>query len=199
MSKAKTSTSRALPVAFILGILVVIIDQLTKEWALATLADGHTTKLLGDFLGLRLTFNSGAAFSFLNNATWVFTVFAALFVVAVPYFMSRSRSRTQVLILGPVWGGALGNLIDRIVREPGFPNGHVVDMIKYGDWFIGNVADIALVLGLAALIVYEFFAEKNPTPGDTDADSAQGDAGEQSVHGASEASTETVEQRSTRD
>lgn len=160
--------SRALPLAFILGVIVAVVDQVTKEWALAALSDGRTIKIFGDFLGFKLTFNSGAAFSLLNDSTWVFTIFAALFVLVVPYFMIRSISRAQVIILGIVWGGAVGNLIDRLFRDPGFPNGHVVDMIKYSDWFIGNVADIALVVGLFALIIYEFKAEEKSVLQDTE-------------------------------
>ena len=55
--------------------------------------------------------------------------------------------------LGLLLGGAVGNLVDRLVREPGVGVGHVVDFIAYADWFVGNVADIALTGGCALLML----------------------------------------------
>lgn len=146
--------NRLFPVLAV-GTLVALIDQLTKHWALQALGDGRTIELVGDYLGLKLTFNSGAAFSLGDSSTWVFTLFAALFVLVLPYFARDVERRSALVLLGVVWGGALGNLIDRLFRDPGFPGGHVVDFIKYYDWFIGNVADIALVGGIAIVVILE--------------------------------------------
>ncbi|MFY9262799.1 MAG: signal peptidase II [Actinomycetaceae bacterium] len=143
-------------VALLLGAIVVAIDQATKIWALNALNDGRTIDLIGPWLGLKLTFNAGASFSFGDSFTWFFTLFAAVFSIGVPIYMRRVSSPGALMTLGVVWGGAVGNLIDRLFREPGFPNGHVVDFIKYADWFIGNVADIALVGGLAAFVLVDY-------------------------------------------
>lgn len=140
---------------FILGLLTIAIDQLVKQWALGALGGGERIELLGTFLSLRLVFNSGAAFSLGNSMTWVITAIAAVVSVGLPVVIARS-AQVPAIILGFVWGGAVGNLIDRLFREPGFPSGHVVDMIDYNGYFVGNVADIALVVGVVALLAYEF-------------------------------------------
>lgn len=136
-----------------LGIVLVLADLLTKQWALAALADGRTVPILGEWLGLKLIFNSGAAFSFLNGHTWVFTILATLATVLLPYAVWKADRLPLKCTVAAIWAGAVGNLIDRLFREPGFGVGHVVDFIKYGNLFIGNVADIVLVVAVVILIV----------------------------------------------
>lgn len=145
---------------FTLGLATIAIDQLVKQWALGALGGGERIELLGNVLSLRLVFNSGAAFSLGNSMTWVITAIAVVVSIGLPFLIARS-ARVPAIIFGFVWGGAVGNLLDRLFRAPGFPEGHVVDMIDYNGYFVGNVADIALVAGVVALLFYEFFhAEK---------------------------------------
>lgn len=149
-----------------LAVLTVVIDQLSKQWAVTNLADGREIPVIGDFISLLLTYNSGAAFSFLEGHTWVFTLVSAVVVVAMLFLVGRSTRPVINYSLAAIWGGALGNLLDRIFRDPGFPNGHVVDFINYNGWFIGNVADIALVVGVGVLVIAELVspAEAGETP-----------------------------------
>nr|WP_239539177.1 signal peptidase II [Arcanobacterium pluranimalium] len=135
--------------------VIVVLDQISKIWAVDQLADGREIKILGSWLSLKLTYNSGAAFSLGNGATWVFTLFAALVALAMPFILRKFPRRSQVIILSSIWAGAVGNLIDRLIREPAFGRGHVVDFINYNNWFIGNIADIALVCGVIAFIAIE--------------------------------------------
>jgi hypothetical protein len=74
-------------------------------------------------------------------------------VAIVPWFAARARSRVQAITLGLLLGGAAGNLWDRLFRAPAPGRGRVVDFIDYHGWFIGNVADIAIVAGAGILIV----------------------------------------------
>lgn len=131
---------------------VVLVDQATKAVALQYLDGGRSVVLVGEFLKLRLLFNAGAAFSLATGMTWLLTVIAVVVVAVVVRVARRLGSRGWAVALGLLLGGAVGNLIDRLTRAPGFGRGHVIDFIAYGDWFVGNVADIAIVAA-AALIV----------------------------------------------
>ncbi len=137
-----------------LGVLLTVIDQLTKQWALAVLSAGKEIKLLSNFLTLKLTFNAGAAFSLGNNVTIIFTIFAIVAMLAIPIVACRTTRFFLHLLAAVIWAGVVGNLLDRIFRQPSVGSGHVVDFINYNDWFIGNVADIFLVLGMLVFFVY---------------------------------------------
>lgn len=138
-----------------LGLVVVIADQLTKQWAETALGDGERIPVLGDVISFVLVYNPGAAFSLGTNTTWLFTIFSIVVIAVISWVLKECRSKPWAITLGVIAGGALGNLIDRLLREPSFGQGHVIDFINYNGWFVGNVADIALVLGVAALIIIE--------------------------------------------
>ncbi|GAA4732927.1 signal peptidase II [Isoptericola chiayiensis] len=143
--------------ALLLAALVLVADQLTKWWALESLTEGERIDLVGDLLGLTLVFNPGAALSFMANGyTWVLTIVVVAVVVVILRAMRRLGSRGWTVALGLLLGGAVGNLADRLFREPGFAEGHVVDMIAYVDFFVGNVADIAIVAAAGLIIVLTF-------------------------------------------
>ncbi|MFY1697753.1 MULTISPECIES: signal peptidase II [unclassified Solwaraspora] len=148
-------TRRAPWLAFGIAATVLVVDQLTKMWAEATLTRGERTPLIGDALGIQLIYNPGAAFSMGENTTWVFTIAAAIGVGVTAWFAARARSRAWAVALGLVLGGAFTHLLDRLFREPSFGQGHVVDFIAYFDWFIGNVADIALFFGVVTFLTLE--------------------------------------------
>ncbi|RAX19324.1 signal peptidase II [Actinomyces sp. Z5] len=143
---------RPLAALWTLAVAVVAVDQLTKVWAVAALSDGHRVRVLGDWLTLTLLRNPGAAFSFATGQTWIFALIAIIVTVVVIRISRRLGSMWWAVALGLVLGGAVGNLIDRLVRAPGVLRGHVVDFIDYGGWFVGNVADIAIV-GAAVIIM----------------------------------------------
>lgn len=135
-----------------LTVGVLALDQLTKVVALRELSETERIPLVGDLLGLRLVFNPGAALSIANGQTWLLTLVATVVVVVVIRASRRLGSRGWAVAFGLLLGGALGNLVDRFFREPGVARGHVVDFIAYGNVFVGNVADIAIV-GAAGLIM----------------------------------------------
>lgn len=135
------------------ALVVLVVDQLTKVWAVATFTEGERVPLVGDLLGLTLLYNPGAALSIATGMTWVFTLAAVGVSIVVIRIAARLGSRTWAVALGLLLGGAVGNLIDRLVRDPGFAVGHVVDFIAYGDLFVGNVADIAIVAAAGLIIL----------------------------------------------
>lgn len=135
---------------------VLVLDQVTKAVALQTLTPYEYVRVLGDIFGLMLVFNPGAAFSFATGSTWIFTIVAIVVTVVIIRVSRRLGSLGWALALGALLGGNLGNLLDRLLREPGFARGHVVDFLDYGGLFVGNVADIAIVLGAVGMALLAF-------------------------------------------
>jgi len=126
-------------------VVVVLIDQGTKAWAEATLSEHERIPLIGDLLGLQLAYNPGAAFSFGEGSTWVFALIAVAATVTAIVFAFRVRRPGWAIVIGALGGAAASHAGDRLFRQPGFAHGHVVDFLAYGNWFIGNVADIEIV------------------------------------------------------
>ncbi len=147
----------------ILAALVLAADQFSKHLALTNLPYQEPVEVWGQFLQFYLTRNPGAAFSFGEEVTWVFTlVLAAAAVTIVVLAVTRVRSRTWVIVLGLLLGGILGNLTDRLLRDPGFLVGHVVDFINTPWMWLGmnpaiyNVADmfiVTMMIGVALLVL----------------------------------------------
>lgn len=144
----------------ILAVLVLAADQFTKHLALENLPLQENVPVLGDFLGWYLVKNPGAAFSFGSGATWIFTIALAVVAVVIGWLaVRRVRSRVWAIVLGLLLGGVLGNLTDRLLREPGFAVGHVIDFINTPwMWFwmspaIYNVADIFIVCDMIIVAV----------------------------------------------
>jgi len=150
-SATRGTSRRALGVALAVAGLGVVLDQGTKAVAASNLPPGERTPLVGDLLGLSLIYNPGAAFSLGAGATWIFSVVGVIAASATIVFAVRLRGVRWGIALGLILGGAVGNLIDRLVNPPSFGQGHVTDFIAYGDLFVGNVADILVVAGVAML------------------------------------------------
>ena len=138
---------------FSLATFIWALDFLTKNWAIENLSSSPR-KILGSFLQLTLLRNPGAAFSMATGFTIIFTSIS----IAVAIFITRKAAR----ITSPGWayvaalvlGGVLGNLTDRIFREPGFLYGHVIDWIELPHWPVFNIADSAIFIaaGIAILL-----------------------------------------------
>ncbi|PKQ17653.1 MAG: signal peptidase II [Actinobacteria bacterium HGW-Actinobacteria-8] len=151
---------RVRPAVWLIATLVVAIDVFTKQWALSALEPGVRHYIVGDVLSLQLVFNSGAAFSLGEGYTWVLSVVAAVVTVGIVYYARRARTPLAIALFGVALGGALGNLADRLFREPGFGQGHVVDMINYNNVFVGNVADIAIVGAAILFMIVSLFGKR---------------------------------------
>ncbi len=154
MLSAPQSARRGAHVAVALGcaLVTIALDQGTKAWALAALTPGRPVDLVGDLLRLNLVRNPGAAFSLGDGFTWLLTAFAVAVSVYVWLLIRRTTSRGWATALGFILGGAFGNLLDRFLREPGPGRGHVVDFIDYRV-FVGNVADIAIVVAAVVMVL----------------------------------------------
>jgi signal peptidase II len=133
----------------LVAVTVVGLDQFTKYLAVRELDPGRAVPVIDGILQFRLIRNPGAAFSIATGMTWIFTVIAVVVSVVIVRIARRLGSVGWALALGLLLGGAVGNLLDRLFREPGFARGHVVDFIEYlkfpfMDFPIFNVADSAV-------------------------------------------------------
>ena len=141
-------------------LAVAAIDQATKALMLAWLEPGVPFPVIGDWFRFLLLFNPGAAFSMGENSTWLFTTIQLLFVVGIAVAARRIHDRGQALGLALIAGGALGNLIDRLFREPGFWFGHVVDFISVGSFAVFNVAEAAISVGVVVFVLALLMEER---------------------------------------
>jgi signal peptidase II len=141
--------------ALLVATAVVIVDQVTKWWAVNELADGPIV-LIDDFLQLRLLFNTGASFSILSNAGPILAIVAFGVVGLIIYILGEASRRVEAVALGLVLGGAVGNLLDRVLRGDGLLDGAVVDFIDFSFFATFNVADAAINVGVALLLIAAF-------------------------------------------
>jgi signal peptidase II len=139
--------------------VILLADLATKLLVVASIAPGENIRVLGGLLYLTHLRNVGAAFSFAEGFTILFTVIAVAVAVVIVRTARRLYSTGWAISLGLVLGGAVGNLLDRIFRDPGFLRGGVVDFLSvFGPdgrvWPVFNVADSAIVCGgvLGALL-----------------------------------------------
>jgi len=127
------------------AIGVITLDLLTKALALRFLEIYEPVPVLPGILNFTLAFNDRAAFSLGGANTWVFTLLAALACLFLLWFGPKFKTKNWLILGGLALGGVGGNLIDRLFRDPGFPNGHVVDFIQIPFNFpIFNIADMAI-------------------------------------------------------
>jgi signal peptidase II len=151
--------------AVILALTAVAIyaaDQVTKAIVVATIPFGQRVDVIGDVVQLWHLRNTGAAFSLLPGATWLFVPITVLALGMVAYFHRQFRDRGAWIhvVLGAVLGGALGNLTDRLRL------GYVVDFVSVGigdlRWPAFNVADPSVVIGIGLLVLYLTFVDGRP-------------------------------------
>jgi len=137
-----------------------VADQATKAVVVASLDRGEYVGVVGDLVRIWYVQNTGAAFSLLPGALWLFLPVTALALVMIGYFFRTFRDRSSWLhvVLGTILAGTLGNLTDRLRL------GYVVDFISVG---VGetrfptfNVADSAVVVGIGVLVVYLTLADR---------------------------------------
>jgi signal peptidase II len=131
---------------------VVIVDLLTKRYA-ATHFDGSPVELAGGFLGFTYVENPGGAFGSFRGGGQIIAVAAMIVTVVVIAALATPRPRGEVISLGLVIGGAIGNLVDRFARGDGLVDGPVIDWINL--WIIPtfNIADASVTVGVALLVL----------------------------------------------
>ncbi len=154
---------------YLIAAVIWALDFSTKAWALNSVSPVRPTPIIGTFLQLRLVFNPGAAFSVGTSVTFLFTILSAAAVAGIAYFAIKIINRWWSLVLAFALGGILGNLTDRIFREPSLFNGHVIDWIELPRWPVFNIADIAIVCAavLSVLLITKEISPFAPTGPET--------------------------------
>jgi len=152
---AKVGTTTALLILVGGALTIYGLDQLSKFLVVTNLTEGEVVPVLGTVLQWQFVRNPGAAFSLASGMTWIFTILAAGVITFIVWFARRIRSIAWALVFGLLLGGVLGNLTDRLLREPSFGLGHVIDYIST-PWLIPaiyNVADIAIVSSMVLFMI----------------------------------------------
>lgn len=143
----------------LVALLAYSLDVVTKMLAVDALAGRPPVPVVGELLQLRLTHNPGAAFSLGTGATLALSIVSTAVVLVVAWLGRRVASPLWAVALGLLLGGAAGNLTDRILRDPApdrMLQGHVVDFLELPNWPVFNLADSAIVLAAALIILQSF-------------------------------------------
>ena len=142
-------------------VLIIAVDQLSKYWVVNNIGLTDSLTVIPNVIDFVYVKNTGAAFSFLSDKTYgiiLLSVISVLFCIGVIFFLIKCKPQNRLLTisLGLMISGAIGNLIDRILR------GYVVDFIEttFIKFPVFNVADIAITIGAVLIIIYILFFDK---------------------------------------
>lgn len=144
-------------VAWATAALVIVVDQMTKIWAVANLEGQPDRQIIGDLLKFSFVRNPGAAFGLGGGATIVFSLVAVIVAVVLVRMSTKIVSYWWAVALGLMLGGALGNLFDRVLRQPAPLQGHVVDFLRLPNWPVFNIADSCLVAAAVMIVALSVF------------------------------------------
>ncbi len=145
--------TRTAAVLIATALLGVGLDQTTKALVTATVEGKPPVRLIGRVLMVNVSRNPGAAFSFAPTATLLFSGLALGIAVVIMTRLSRLRSVGWAVALGLVLAGAVGNLVDRLLRPPGVGRGAVVDFIDLQYFATFNLADSLITCGAVLAVV----------------------------------------------
>ena len=158
---ARPSRDLSRQAAWLMALLVVVVDQLSKRWALSTLAGEGSVPFVPGLLQLQLVFNSGAAFSLLTSSTWLLALVSLLVALALLAWIQLSAPLRpwQWLGAGLLLGGAIGNGLDR------WRLGTVVDFLAFVPvrFPIFNGADVAINLAVICF-AFDLLQRHGPSP-----------------------------------
>ncbi len=152
--RATPTTARHWVLFIGLAAGIVVADQLSKAWVVASFPFGEPVDVLGDWLRIWYVANTGALFGLFRDQALLFAVLSGAVIAAIIWFHGRAVSTSgwfATVALGLLLGGAVGNFVDRVRL------GHVVDFVDMGfpgGWrfYTWNVADAAISVSLALLL-----------------------------------------------
>jgi signal peptidase II len=143
-----------LAILAVVALCVYLVDQIAKVLVVSNLYEGQQVQVLGQLLQFHFVKNPGAAFSIGSGSTWIFSIVGVGVLGFVIWYAPRIRSTAWAVLFGLLLGGLLGNLTDRLFREPGFGVGHVVDFLQIPLLpAIFNLADVAIVSSMVLFLI----------------------------------------------
>jgi signal peptidase II len=143
-----------LAILAVVALCVYLVDQIAKVLVVSNLYEGQQVQVLGQLLQFHFVKNPGAAFSIGSGSTWIFSIVGVGVLGFVIWYAPRIRSTAWAVLFGLLLGGLLGNLTDRLFREPGFGVGHVVDFLQIPLLpAIFNLADGAIVSSMVLFLI----------------------------------------------
>ena len=137
-------------VVFSSALAVAFLDQLTKLLIRKNFELGESLPIINRVFHLTYVTNTGSAFGLFKNLSWFFTLFGAIVIMVIFYYLRtkiKEEDRFLQLAVGLLLGGTLGNLIDRIVH------GAVIDFLDFRIWPVFNVADSSVSVSVILLII----------------------------------------------
>ena len=143
---------KASRMSLLVAAIIVLFDQMSKAWALRDLADGRIIHVIWT-MQFNLTYNRGMAFS---RGTGIGPIIGVIGLVVVGLLLLSLRRADNALTrvaTGLIIGGAVGNILDRLFRGSGWMRGAVIDFIDFQWWPVFNVADMAIMIGAATMMV----------------------------------------------
>jgi len=165
---AQPPYSRSVVLGLTIAAVFVALDQATKVLAEARLEPGRFVPLIGEHIGWQLVYNPGGAFG-IGAPHWLFLGVTVIVVVVVLRALPRTPSKLTATAYGLLLSGAVGNVIDRLVRDggpdaPAFGGGAVVDFVAWGTFPRFNVADAAITVGFVFLVLALWREERHHAP-----------------------------------
>ena len=151
-SSNRMTLFRASRVSLLISAVIVLLDQVSKAWALRDLADGRIIHVVWT-MQFNLTYNRGMAFSRGTGIGPIIGVIGLVVVVLLLLSLRRADNALTRVATGLIIGGAVGNILDRLFRGSGWMRGAVVDFIDFQWWPVFNVADMAIMIGAATMMV----------------------------------------------
>ena len=138
--------------SLLISAVIVLLDQVSKAWALRDLADGRIIHVIWT-MQLNLTYNRGMAFSRGTGIGPIIGVVGLVVVALLLLSLRRADNALTRVATGLIIGGAIGNILDRLFRGSGWMRGAVIDFIDFQWWPVFNIADMAIMIGAATMVV----------------------------------------------
>lgn len=148
----------------LISILTLVVDIFTKQLVINTMFEHQSISIIKDFFSITFAKNTGVAFSFLEGKIPLIIIMTSIIIILIlKYIKSTNPNKYETICYGLIIGGAIGNLIDRIIY------GYVIDFLDFNllgyPFPIFNLADTAIVIGIFTLIILSFIegSDKNAT------------------------------------